>query len=753
MSRYNVLRKLGHGGMGDVYLAEDTSLGRKVALKFLPQAVEADSQARQRLLQEARAAANIDHPYVCKVYDTGELDGRVFIGMEFVEGVTLAHRLGQGPLPWKEAVRLVREIAEALAQAHEKGIIHRDLKPANIMLGADGHVKVTDFGLAKRFAAGPESVTTEGFITKPGIVCGTVIYMSPEQLRGRPLDQRTDVFSLGLVFYEMLTGMHPFGTGSDVDVAAAILREPYKPLAGIAPALPSSLEPIICKMLAKDAAERYSSARQVCENLQGLEGTMASAPLSKPVTASIAVLPLVNISSEKETEYFSDGMTEDIISELCRLRTLRVISRTSVMRYKGTQKSLREIGLELAVQSVLEGSVRKSGDHVRIVVRLVDVESDTELWSGTYDRRIEDVFAVQTEVARQIAPALKATISTAGLGRPSQQTGVALEAYQTCLKGRYFLHKLRGQSIDQAVHYFQQALEFDPKDARSYAGLSTCYADAGHFKYMPCVEAFAKAKMFAERALLLDDRLAEAHVSMAVARLFGEWDWEGSERSFRCALDMNPSFAEAHVSYCNWLAAKLRFSAAIAEAEIACELDPLSLGTNLNLGWVLAFAGRLDESQEQLAKVIEMDPSYVPGAAVRGYVCALKGMYQEAFASLERLPPNHTSVGYVHALAGNAAEARQVVAKLSRPSAGRSRPCLDLAILCLLLGDKDEGLGWLEQACEEHDNKLIYLNCYLRVHPRELGRYRREPQFVDVSKRVHLDTSAASGVNPLCPTP
>jgi eukaryotic-like serine/threonine-protein kinase len=739
MSRYNLLRKLGRGGMGDVYLAEDTSLGRKVALKFASPALEADSRARQRLLNEARAAANIDHPYVCKVYDTGELEGRVFIVMEFVEGVTVADRLRQGPLPWKEAVRLVHETAEALAQAHEKGVIHRDLKPANIMLGADGHVKVTDFGLAKRFAAGPESVTIER-LTEPGSVSGTFIYMSPEQLRGRVLDPRTDIFSLGLVFYEMLTGMHPFGAGSDADVAAAILREPHKPLAGSSAAFPSSLEPIISKMLAKDAAQRYSSARQVCESLGSLEETVAPLPASRPLRTSIAVLPLVNMSSEKETEYFSDGMTEDIISELSRLRTVRVISRTSIMRYKGTQKSLREIGLELGVQNVLEGSVRRSDDHVRIVVRLVDVESDTELWSSTYDRRIGDVFAVQTDVARQIAPALKATISTGGVSRPSQQSSIALEAYQACLKGRYFLHKLRGQSIDQAVHYFERALEFDPKNARSYAGLSTCYADAGHFKYMPCVEAFAKAKMFAEKALLLDDRLAEAHASMAVALLFGEWDWERAEQSFRCALNLNPSFAEAHISYSSWLVAKLRFPAAIVEAETACELDPLSLATNLNLGWTLAFAGRLEEAQEQLKKVIEMDSSYLPGPAVLGYVYALQGMYHEAFATLERLPPNHPSVGYVHALSGNAAGVHQIVAKLSHPSTGRSRPCLDLAILYLLLGDKDEGLGWLEQACQEHDNKLIYLNCYLRLHPRELGRYRREPRFTAVSKQVHLDT-------------
>jgi serine/threonine-protein kinase len=493
-------------------------------------------------------------------------------------------------------------------------------------------------------------------------------------------------------------------------------------------------------MLAKDAAQRYLSVRQVCEDLRSFEETIAPLPVSRPLTTSIAVLPLVNMSSEKETEYFSDGMTEDIISELSRMRTVRVISRTSMMRYKGTHKSLREIGLELAVQHILEGSVRKSEDHVRIVVRLVEVESDTELWSSTYDRRIGDVFAVQSDVARQIAPALKANISSARLSRPSQQTGVTLEAYQACLKGRYFLHKLRGQSIDQAVHYFQRALEFDPKNARSYAGLSTCYADAGHFKYMPCVEAFAKAKMFAEKALLLDDKLAEAHASMAVALLFGEWDWERAEQSFRRALDLNPSFAEAHVSYCSWLVAKLRFSAAIVEAETACELDPLSLATNLNLGWTLAFAGHLEEAQEQLKKVIEMDSSYLPGAAVLGYVYALQGIYHEAFASLERLPPDHHARGYVHALAGNAAGAHQIVANLSQPSTGRPLPCLDLAILCLLLGDKDEGLGWLERACQEHDNKLIFLNCYLRLHPRELGRYRREPRFIAVSKQVHLDT-------------
>jgi serine/threonine-protein kinase len=405
---------------------------------------------------------------------------------------------------------------------------------------------------------------------------------------------------------------------------------------------------------------------------------------------------------------------------------------------------LREIGLELAVQHILEGSVRKSEDHVRIVVRLVDVESDTELWSSTYDRRIGDVFAVQSDVARQIAPALKANISSTRLTRPSQQTGVTQEAYQACLKGRYFLHKLRGQSIDQAVHYFQRALEFDPKNARSYAGLSTCYADAGHFKYMPCVEAFAKAKMFAEKALLIDDRLAEAHASMAVALLFGEWDWERAEQSFRRALDFNPSFAEAHISYCSWLVAKLRFPAAIAEAETACELDPLSLASNLNLGWILAFAGNLEQAQEQLKKVIEMDASYLPGSAVLGYVYALQGMYQEAFATMERLPSNHHSVGYVHALAGNVAGARQVVAALSQPLPGRPIPCLDLAILCLLLGEKDEGLGWLEQAYREHDNKLLFLNCYLRLHPRELGRYRREPRFMAVSRQVHLDTQVAA---------
>ena len=721
-----------------MYLAEDTSLDRKVALKFLPEGSAEDPAARERFVREARAAAAIDHPYVCKIYEAGVVNRRPFISMEFVEGETLLDRFSKGPMPLKEGLRVGVEIAEALAKAHEKGVVHRDLKPSNIMLTRDEHVKVVDFGLAKRILADDAETVSILERTWTGPLAGTLNYMSPEQLRASPVDHRTDIFSLGVIFYEMFSGVHPFRKDSAMETAGAILREPPAPLFSYCKTCPSFLEQIVSKMLSKGLAGRYTSVRELLGNLRELQEKPERRWPERPVVSSLAVLPFVNRSADKDNEFFSDGITEDIIAELSKISDLRVISRTSVMRYKGVERDLKEVGRELGVQTVLEGSVRRAGSRVRIVSTLIDAETDRPLWAETYDRELEDVFAIQSEVSRQIAVALKASLAPLRAERQKRDESRQPEAYSLYLRGRFFMNKLTAEGIQQGVQYFKKVLEIDPNSAKSYAGISTCYANAGHFGLLPLAESFPKAKAAAQKALELDENLAEAHASMALVMLFYDWDWDGAERGFTRAIELNPNFAEAHTLYSWYLIARKRFPEAVREAQEAVQLDPLSIVANTNLGWVLAFAGRYDEGIEQTKKAIEMEPNFLPSVNLLGYIYLLQGAYGEGVRLIERSHWDKAHLGQAYAVAGQYDAGRAVLKEIADPSFSGFRSPLEISLLCFLLGELDQGFEWLERAYEAHDNRIVYLRNFAELHD-QMESCRADPRYAAMVRRLGLE--------------
>lgn len=623
--------------MGELYLADDRVLGRRVALKFLTAAQQSEPTARERFVAEARAAAAIDHPYICKVYEAGEVDNIAFIAMEYIEGVSLADRLGTGALPAAEAIHIATEIAEALAKAHDCGVLHRDLKPSNVMLTTDHHVKVVDFGLAKRLVAAENELTAQ---TAAGIVVGTVAYMSPEQLRGQVLDARSDLFSLGVVLYQMLTGKHPFQRNLAVEVASAILTETPPPLTETNPECPEALQALVARLLSKNPEGRCTAARDVVQGLRAPSRTLASAATAavaavttKPrFVASVAVLPLVNRSHSEEDEYFSDGLTEEIIIRLSKIGGLRVISFRTVMRFKNSDKDIAEIGRELGVEVVLEGTVARIGQRVKVRAGLAEAATLTQLWGESYDAEAEGVFAIQTSIADDSARALIARFP-ALVPRPSSHRGVALdmEAYNLYLKGWHSATRLTPPAFQQAWRYFQKALEIDPTYARTYAAMAMTYARAGTYGFLP--DAFPRAQAAAHKALELDPDLAEAHTAMGLVAMYFEWDWAMADRCFRRALELNPNYADAHMFYSICLTFVLdRPDEGLREARQAVELDPLSTLAGSNLAWVLVFVGRGEEALEQINRTLVVDPDYLPAKAMLATVYGISVVTKRAIA-------------------------------------------------------------------------------------------------------------------------
>jgi serine/threonine protein kinase/Tfp pilus assembly protein PilF len=723
--------------MGEVFLAQDLSLDRKVALKFLPQIAEEDRASRSRMVEEAKAAAAIDHPFVCKIYEVGEASGRAFIGMEFIEGETLQARLKSASLPLKIVVQIASEIAEALLKAHEKGVIHRDLKPSNIMLTPEGHVKVMDFGLAERMSSGRGDDTLSSGAA-PSRGGGTPSYMSPEQIRGQPLDQRSDLFSFGMVFFEMLTGGHPFQKATSIDTTTAILREDPATTRQDLKNYPTLVQHFLRKCLAKDVDRRYQSAAEILADLRLLRDELVTQPSrSRSSGASIAVLPFVNLSPDKENEYFSDGITEDIIASISRIPGLNVISRTSVMRYKGTTKSPEEIARELRVDVILEGSVRRAGNRVRIRSGLVDVESHQQLWAEAYDRDMTDIFDIQSEVAQSIATTLKATLSADHRQLLQPAPPPNLEAYHLYLRGRHFLNRMTPEGIQKAIECFEGALALDPGYARSHAGISTAYVNAAHFSYMPPQEAFPKAKTAARTALEMDPMLAEAHSSMAVVLFNYDWEWVEAERSFRRAIELNTSYSEAHTAYSVFLTVHGRNEEAVEQARRGLELDPLSLMASMGLGWVLHFANRHEEAIRQFEATLEMDPNYLIARCLLAVVYLEQGRYDEAIPILQQWHWSRAHLGQAYATSGDANAAREILKEITDPSQVNYFSAFDIGLIYFLIGENDEGFRWFEKAYQVRENKLIYVKeifkrvARLHVEP-------SDPRWTSLLQRLNL---------------
>ncbi len=781
LSHYRVLEKIGQGGMGEVYLALDTTLDRKVALKFLPEELQQDSTAKRRFLREAKSAAALDHPYICHIHEVGEAEGKSFISMEYIPGQTLSQKLTEGPLPLKNALQMATEIAEALNAAHKKDIVHRDLKPSNVMLTSDGHVKVTDFGLAKRVTPSDdqaEEITTA--LTREGSTLGTIPYMSPEQLKGERVDARSDIFSFGVVLYEMLAGVHPFKKGGHMETAKAVLIDTAPPLTRYTEEIPVLLQHTVTKMLAKEPDQRYQSIHEVRTNLgqlltataqppggevgveRGRKGLWRAAAIlgsllllwagwwffSEEATVirarqitSIAVLPLENLMGDPEQEYFADGMTEALIAGLAQIEALKVISRTSAMRYKDTDKSLPEIGRELNVDGIVEGSVLRDGGRVRITAQLIHAATDQHLWANSYERDLQDILSLQSEVAQAIVREIKTSLT------PDEETLLARarpvnpEAFEAYLKGRSYWSRRTEDGVERGLEYFQEAIDLDPTYPLAYSGIADSWIARGWYSLVPPEEAYPRAKAAVERALEIDDMLAEAHTSLALIKLEFEWDWLGAEKEFQRAIELNPGYAQAHQWYGGYLSAMGRLEESIAEAKRARELDPLSPIVNTWLGLRFYFARQQDLALEQYGTTADVNPSFVPVYWHRGWLYEGMGRYADALADYQEAvslsgdsPLYVASLAQAYALTGDTEQAEKLLQELKVLSNQAYVPAYQIAATHLRLGETDLAFEWFEKAYQERSPRLAYINVEPRLDP-----LRDDPRFQDLLLRMNLN--------------
>lgn len=781
LGKYRVVEKLGEGGMGIVYRARDEGLNRNVAVKILPPGALTDEGSRKRFRKEALTLAKLNHPNIESLYDLDNKDGVDFLVMEYVPGATLAERLAGGALPEKEVLTLGMQVAAALEEAHDQGVVHRDLKPGNIGVTPKGQVKLLDFGLAKVLPQAAEVDITVSLTETPAMA-GTLPYMPPELLRGEPTDTRADIYSLGVVLYEMSTGQRPFREPLASRLTDAILHQlPIAPRT-LDPRVSPELERIILKCMEKKQENRYQSAKELRVDLgRLLPSTAGAAPARRryrflapvnlwlmagvavalfaalavlnigavrekllgkgtaPRIESIAVLPLENLSGDPEQEYLADGMTETLIAHLAKISRLRVISRTSVMRYKGTNKVLPEIARELGADALIEGSVMRSGSRIRITAQLIDAPRDKHLWGESYERDLSDVLVLQSEVARAIAHEINIKLTPQDQTRLGTARPVNPETYELYLKGRYYWNKMSGGNIERAAAYFSKAIALDGSYAPVYVGLADCYVSQADLGNLPPSEVYGRARAATLRALEIDNGLAEAHASLAVIRADYDWDWKGAGTEFQRALELDPKQVNAHQWHAVFLAKLGRFKEAFSEIEIAKELDPLSLPVATSAGSILRYARRYDEAIEELRRAIDLEPSFKLTHVELAQVYELKGMFQEAASEwstvdvLSGNPKLELHYAAVRDAAGYQRSTQLWIEHLRESSKREYTSPMGMAVAYARLAKAEQALAWLEEAYRRRDPGLSAL----KVEPL-FDFLRSNPRFQDLLRRMNF---------------
>jgi len=812
LAHYEITASLGAGGMGEVFRATDTKLGREVALKVLPPAVAGNAERLDRFQREAKALAALDHPGIVTVYSVEEVDGVHFLTMQLVDGSPLDKSIPESGLPFERWLEIAAGIADALAAAHEKGIVHRDLKPANIMVTAEGRVKILDFGLAK-MSEPPSGHTVDPnlptmALTQEGVVMGTVPYMSPEQVRGQRVDARSDLFSLGTILYEMASGRRPFRAESSADLMSAIVRDAPQPLSSSRADLPPAVERVVKRTLAKDPSRRYQTARDLLAELLDLRdetsrpagatvtdgadesrppgpvsapaspgrrrrapviaaaaislvaaialvvrfGLFGSGPTSgatgdatggsTPTIRSIAVLPLDNYSGDPAQDYFAEGMTDELTTDLARISRLRVISRGSAMRFQGKARPpTPEIAKLLDVDAVIEGSVLRSGDRVRINAQLIDARADRNLWAKSFESSTRDVLSLQDELARAIANEIHIQLSPAEQSRLGRTDSVHPDAYDAYLKGRYFFNRPSDENLQKAIARFEEAIALDPGFAPAQSGLSDAYLWAGFNEgFLTASEARPKAKAAAEKAIALDDGSAEAHTSLAVFKTFYEYDWAGAETEFRRAIELNPSYAYSHDQFALGLAFQGRFDEAVAEGRRAAELDPLNPQIPIDASFAPAWSGDFDAARKLIDRSAEIDPTYFMAPYSYGWLDLQTGDLRAAVRSFENAktmgaPPFVSAyLAYAYGASGDRSRAQAEIEETKRLSLQGTITPFNLAIIAMGQGDHGRAISYLEQAYASDSQWLGWLRADRIYDP-----LRADPRFVALLKKLGLE--------------
>jgi len=759
LGRYHIVERLGEGGMGSVYRASDPRLERDVALKVLHEDPDPGRgiDRRRQLRLEARALSRLMHPNIATLFDLDTHDGVDFLVLEYVPGHTLAHLLESGPLPEARARAIAVEVSEALEAAHEHGIVHRDLKPGNIILNPRGRAKVLDFGLARFQGSSTATMSTLKTADPVERFAGTMPYMAPEQIRGERTDARTDVWALGVIMHEMCAGARPFAGTDYSQLLYRIVHEAAPALRTLRPGVSPAYAAIVARCLEKDPARRFADAASLRRALRGDDSAgalavpeiMDAAPASaEPVSGgairirSLAVLPLANRSGDPAQEFFVDGMTDALIADLAQIAALRVISRTSAMRFKGSDKPLPEIARDLHVDGIVEGSALLAGGRVRITVTLIEAATDRSLWAKSYERELTDILTLQSEVARAIAEEVRVQVTPEERTRLEPKGPVNPAAHVAYLQGRYLWNRWNTESFRLSLERYREAIEADPGYALAWAGLADSYATLGNTNAMAPAEAYVKAREAAERGLALDPSLAELHASLAYVHRFHDWDWARAERGFLRALELNPGYATGRRWYAQFLSGLGRHGEAIAEAERALELDPLSLVIHTAVGDVLFYARRYERAVSYYRRCVELDATFGPGHTDMARALEHLGRHEEAIAEfllgVGHTPgagmPASTGLATLLAAAGRREEAGAMIAALIERSQAAYVSPYGIASAYAVAGENAKALDWLERAYEQRDGTLVWI----KVHPRMDG-LRAEPRFRELLSKMKLD--------------